>query len=223
MRDYYQQLYTNKIKIVGRNINYLRYAEDTTLMSESEEELKTSWWTWKRRVKKLVYFEFTIQKTKIVVSSSITSWKRDGETVRNFIFLGSKITADGDCSHEINRHLLLGRKAITKLDSVLKSRDITLLIKIRIVKAMIFLSSHERMWELDHKEGWVLKNGCFQMVLEKTLESSLDNKEIKPFNLKGNQAWIFIGRTDAEATMLFPLKEKSWLFGKDPDVEKHRK
>ena len=107
------------------------------------------------------------------------------ETVSDFIFLGSKITADGDCSHEIQRHLLLGRKAMTKLDSILKSRDITFLTKVCIVKAMFFSRNHVRMWELDHKEGWALKNWCFwTLFLEKTPESPLDRKEIKPVNLK---------------------------------------
>ena len=103
------------------------------------------------------------------------------ETVGDFIFLGSKITADGDYSHEIKRCLLLGRKAMTNLDSILKSRDITLPIKVYILKAIVFSSSHVQMWELDHKEGWVPKNWCFQtVVLEKTLESLLHSKEIKP-------------------------------------------
>ena len=121
------------------------------------------------------------------------------ETMTDFIFLGSKITVDGDSSHEIKRHLLLGRKVMTRLDSILKSRDITLLSKVCIVKTG-FSSSHVWICELDHKEGWVPKNWCFwTVVLEKTLESPLDYKEIKSINSKGNQSWIFIGRTDAEA------------------------
>ena len=124
------------------------------------------------------------------------------EIVTDFIFLGSKITADVDCSHEIKRHLLLGRNAMTHLDSVLKSRDITLPTKVHIVKA--FPSSHVWMWQLDHKEGWALKNWCFQIVvLEKTLESPLDWKEIKPGNPKGNQPWIFIGRTDLKLKLQY--------------------
>ena len=110
--------------------------------------------------------------------------------------------------HEIKRHLLLGRKAITNLDSVLKSRDITLLIKVRVVKA--FSSSHVWMWQLDHKEGWALKNWCFQIVvLEKTLESPLDCEEIKPVNPKGNWSWTVIGRTDAEAPYFGYLKRRA--------------
>ena len=117
-----------------------------------------------------------------------------------FIFLGSKITADGDWSHEIKRRLLLGRKAMTNLDSILKSRDVTLPTNVCIVKATVFFSSHVWMWELYGKEGWVPKNWCFwTVVLEKALESPLDCKEIKPVNPTGNQSWLFIGRTDAEA------------------------
>ena len=113
---------------------------------------------------------------------------------------GSKITADGDYSHEIKRRLLLERKAMTNLDSILKSRDITLPAKVCIVKTIVLPSSHVWMWELDHQGCWALKNWCFwNMVLEKTLESPLDCKEIKPVNPKGNESWIFTGMTDAEA------------------------
>ena len=141
---------------------------------------------------------------KIMASGPITLWQINGEkleTMSYFIFWGSKISEDGDCSHEIKRHLLLGRKAMTNLDSVLKSRDITLSTNVCIVKAMfVFSSSHVWMWELEHKEGWTPKSGCFQtVVLKKTLKSSLESKEIKTVNPKGNQPWIFFGRTDAEA------------------------
>ena len=125
------------IKIARRNINNLRYADDTTLMAESEEELKSLLMKVKEESEK-VGLKLSIQKTKIMVSSPITSWQIDGETVRNFILGGSKITADGDCSHEIKRHLLLGRKVMTNLDSMLKSRDIILPTKVRLVKAMVF-------------------------------------------------------------------------------------
>ena len=128
------------IKAAGRNINNLRYADDTTLMAESEEELKSLLMKVKEESEK-VGLKVNIQKTKIMASSPITSWEIDGETVEtvsDFIFLGSKITADGDCSHEIKRRLFLGRKAMTNLDSILKSRDITLLRKVHIVKAMDF-------------------------------------------------------------------------------------
>ena len=113
------------IKIAGRNINRLGYVDDTTLVAESEEDLKSLLMKVKEESEK-VGLKFNIQETKIMASSTITSWQIDGETVRDFIFLCSKITADGDCSHEIKRHLLLGRQAMTNLDSVLKSRDIIL-------------------------------------------------------------------------------------------------
>ena len=128
------------IKIARRNINHLRYAEDTILMAESEEELKSLLMKVKEESEK-VGLELNIQKTKIMASGPITSWQIDGETVETvaeFIFLGSKITADGDCSHEIQKHLLLGRKVMTNLDKILKSRDITLSTKVRLVKAMVF-------------------------------------------------------------------------------------
>ena len=126
------------------------------------------------------------------------------ETVTDFIFSGSRITVGGDCSHEIKRHLLLEREVMTNLDSILKSRDITLLTKVCLCfvcsQSYGFSSSHVWMWELDHEEGWTPKNWCFwTVVLEKTLESLLDGKEIKPVNPKGNQFWMFFGRTDAEA------------------------
>ena len=123
------------IKIAGRNINNLRYADDTTLMAENEEELKSLLMEVKVKSEK-VGLKFNIQKTKIMASGPITSWEIDGET--DFIFLGSKITADGDCSHEIKRRLLLGRKVMTSLDSIFKSRDISLPTKVRLVKAMVF-------------------------------------------------------------------------------------
>src|SRR5574341_449283 len=125
------------IKIAGRNINNLRYADDTTLMAESEEELKSLLMKVKEESEK-VDLKLNIQKIKIMASGPITSWEIDWETVSDFVFLGSKITADGDCSHEIKRRLLLGRKVMTNLDSILKSRDITLPTKVRLVKAMIF-------------------------------------------------------------------------------------
>ena len=148
----------------------------------------------------------------ICVSLMANRWRNSGNSVRLY-FLGSKITVDGDCSHEIKRHLLLGRKVMTNLDSILKSRDITLPTKVH----------HIWMWELDCEDSWALKNWCFWTVmLEKTLESPLDCKEIKPVNPKGNQSWIFIGRTDyvAEAPILWPLDAKSWLVEKYPDAGK---
>ena len=125
------------IKISRRNINNLRYSDDTTLMAESEEELKSLLMKVKEESEK-VGLKLNIQKTKIMASGPITSWQIDGETVTDFIFGGSKISADGDCSHEIKRCLLLGRKVMTNLDSILKSRDITLPTKVRLVKARVF-------------------------------------------------------------------------------------
>ena len=128
------------IKIAGRNLNNLRYADDTTFMAESEEELKNFLMKVKEESEK-VGLKLNIQKTKIMASGPITSWQKDGEkveTVTDFIFLGSKITADGNCSHDIKRCLLLGRKAMTNLDSVLKSRDIILQATVCLVKAMVF-------------------------------------------------------------------------------------
>ena len=142
------------IKIAGRNINNLRYADDTTLMAESEEELKSLLMKVKEESGK-VGLKLNIQKTKIMASSPITSWQIDGETVEtvsDFIFLGSKITADGDCSHEINRHLLLGRIVMMNLDSILKSTDIILLTKVLLVKAMVFPGSCMDV-ELECKES----------------------------------------------------------------------
>ena len=206
-----------RIKIAGRNINNLGYAVDTTLMAESEE-LKSFLMKVKEESEK-VGLKLNIQKMKIMASSPITSWQIDGETVetvRDFIFLGSKITADGDCSHEIKRCLLLGRKAMTNLDSILKNRDIPLSTKVHLVKVVW-------MWELDCEESWALKNWCFwTVVLEKTLESPLDCKEIQPVHLKGDQSWVFTGRIDAkaEAPILWLPDVKNWLIGKDPDAGK---
>ena len=125
------------IKITGRNINNIRYADDTTLW-QSEEELKSLLMKVKEESEK-VGLTLNIQKTNILASEHITSWQMDGETVADFIFGGSKITENGECSHEIKRHLLLGSKAMTNLDSILKSRDITLSTKVHLVKAMVFL------------------------------------------------------------------------------------
>ena len=139
----------------------------------------------------------------------------------NFIFLGSKITVDGDCSHKIKKCLFFGRKAMTNLTSILKSRDITLTDKSWYSQSYGFPRSHVWIGELDCKESWGLKNLCiWTAVLEKTLESLLDSKEIQPVHSKGDQSWIFIGRTDAEAEtpILWPPDAKNWLTGKDPDA-----
>jgi len=146
------------IKIAGRNINNLRYADDTTLMAESEEELKSLLMRVKEESEK-VGLKLNIQKIKIMASGPIISWEIDGETVEtvsDFLFLGSRITADGDCSHEIKRCLLLGRKAMTNLDSMLKSRDITLPTKVHLVKAMVFPVVMYRCesWTVKKAECW---------------------------------------------------------------------
>src|SRR5574337_473990 len=200
------------IKIARRNINNLRYAHDTTLMAESEEELKSLSMKVKEESEK-VGLKLNIQKTKIMASGPITSWEIAGETketVTDVIFWGSKITADGDCSHEIKRRLLLGRKVMTNLDGILKNRDITLPTKVHLVKAMVFPVV------IYGYEGWTVKKAECQRVdifelLEKTLESPLDCKEIKTVNPKGNQHRILIGRTyvEAEAPILRPPDVKS--------------
>ena len=149
------------IKIAGRNINHLRYADDTTLMAESEEELKSLLMKVKEESEK-VGLKLNIQKTKIMASGPITSWQIDGETVEtmtDFIFGGSKITADCDCSHEIKRCLRLGRKAMTNLDSLLKSRDITLLTKVHLVKATVFPVV------MYGCESWIIKLSTKQLML----------------------------------------------------------
>ena len=200
------------IKIARRNINNLRYADDTSLLEENEEALKSLL----MKVKK--------QKTSagiwchhFIASRLVTSRNR-----ADVIFLGSKITADVNCSHEMKRHLLLERKANINLVSVLKSRDISLPTKVHIIKAMVFLVV------VYGCESWTIKkanpkNWCFQtVVLEKTLKNPLDSKEIKSVSPKGNQPWIFTGRTDteAEAPILWPLDGKNRLVGKDLDAEK---
>ena len=142
------------------------------------------------------------------------------ETVADFIFLGSKFTADGDCSHEIKRRLLLERKVMTNLDSILKKQTLYFVNKDPSSQAYGFSSSHVYMWELDYKESWAPKNWCFwTVVLEKTLESPLDCKEIHPVHPKGDQSWVFTGRTDVEAETpkFWPPDAKSWLIWKDPD------
>ena len=165
-----------------------------------------------------------IDLSKIVIKylgKIFTSWQINGETVEtvaDFIFMGSKITADGDCSHEIKRRLLLGRKVMTNLDSIFKSRDITLPTKVSLVRAMVF-----PVIMYGYKESWVQKNWCFwTVVLEKTLESPLDYNEIQPVHPTGNQSWIFIRRTDVEAETpkLWSPDAQNWLIWKDPDAGK---
>ena len=179
------------IKIAGRNINSLRYADDTTLMAENEEELKNLLMKVKEESEK-VGLKLNIQKTKIMASGPIISWETDGETVEtvsDFILGGSKITADGDCSHEVKRCLFLGRTVMTNLDSILKSRDIPLPTKVHLVKAMVFpvvmygceswtVKKTERQ-RIDAFELW-----CWRRLFE----SPLDCKEIQPIHPKGNQS-----------------------------------
>ena len=165
---------------------------------------------------------------KLMAFGPITSWQTDGETmetVTDFIFLGSKITADGDCSHEVKRRLLLGRKAMTNLDSVLKSRDITLLTKVHLAKAMVFpvVMYGCESWTIKNAECQRTDDWCVWIaVLEETLESPLDRKEIQLVHPKGNLPWKFSGRTDAEGEtpILWPPDEKSWLIGKHSDAGK---
>ena len=164
--------------------------------------------------------KFNIQKTEITASGPITSWQIDEEAmerVTDFIFLDFEITADGDSSHKIKRHLYLGRKAMSNLDHILKSRDITLPAKVHLVKAMVLpvvMYGCESWCE----ESWAPKNWCFwTVVLEKTLESPLDCKEVQPVHSK-DQSWVFIGRTDAETPILWPPHVKDWLIGKDPNA-----
>ena len=159
-----------------------------------------------------------------MASGPITSWQIDGETVEmvtDFISGGSKITANGDCSHEIKRRLLLGRKVMTNIDSIFKSRGITLPTKVRLVKAMVFtvVMYGCESWAVKKAEHWRI-DVFWTVVLEKTLGSPLDCREIQPVHPKGDQSWVFIGRTDAEAEtpILWPPDAKNWLIGKDPDV-----
>ena len=184
-------------------------------MAESEE-LKSLLMKVKEESEK-AGFKLNIQKTKIMASGPITSLQIDGETietVRDFILGGSKITADGNWGHEIKRHLLLGRKAMTNLDSKhIKKQRYYFASKGPSSHSYGFSSSHVWMWKLDYKESWAPKNWCFwTVVLEKTLESPLDCMEIKPVNPQGN-SWIFIGNTDAEAEaqIIWPPDTKNWL------------
>ena len=193
-------------------------------MAESVEQLQSLLMKVKEESEK-VGLKLNIQKTKIMASGPITSWEIDGETVEtvtDFIFGSSKITADGDCSHEIKRRLLLGRKVMTNLDSILKNRHY-FANKGPSSQGYGFSSGHVWIWELDCEESWAPKNWCFlTVVLEKTLASPLDCKEIQPVHPKGDQSQVFTGRTDADAETptLWPPHVNSWLIGKDPDAGK---
>ena len=212
------------IKTSGRNVNNLRYADDTTLIAENKEELKSLLMKGKEESEKFG-LKLNFQKTKIMASGPITSWQIDEEimeTVRDFIFLGSKITADGECSHEIKRCLLLGRKVMTNQDSILKSRDITLPTKVRLVKAMVFpvVIYGCESWTIKKAEHWRID--AFELWCWRRLKNLLDCKKIQLINHKGNQSWIFIGRTDTEAEtpVLWLPDVKNWLIRKNPDAGK---
>ena len=208
------------IKIARRNINNLRYADDIIFMAENEE-LKSVLMKVKDESEKLG-LKLNIQKTKIMASGPITSWQIDRETMetlRDFTFLGSQITADVDCSHEIKRHLLLEKKSYDEPRQHIKKQRHYFVNTGPSSQGYGISSSHVLMWKLDYKESRVPKNWCFRTaVLEKTLESPLDCKEIQPVHPKGDQTWIFIGKTDVEAEtpILWPPHAKSWLIGKDP-------
>ena len=212
------------INISARNINNLRYADDTTFMAESKEEVKSLLMKLNEESEKAGLI-VNIQKTKIRASDPITTWQIDGETmetVRDFIFLGSKITVDGDHSHEIKRRLLLGRKAMTNLDSILISRNITVPTQFHLIKAMVppVVMYGCESWTI--KETEYQRIDAFKLVLEKPLESHLDWKKIQSVHPKGNQSWIFIRRTDAEveAPIFWTPDGKSWLSIKVPDAGK---
>ena len=176
------------LQVQGENINNLRYADDTTHIAESKEELKGLLMKVKEKSEK-PGLKFNIQKIKIMASSPITAWQIDGETmetVRDFIFLGSKVTADGDCSHEIKRHLLLGRRALTNLDSILKSRDITLPTKVRLVKAVVFpvVMYGCESWTIKKAECQRIELLCWRRLLRVPWTARRSNqsilKEISP-------------------------------------------
>ena len=192
-------------------------------MVESEEELKSLLMKVKEESEKVV-LNLIIQKSKITATSPITSWKIDRETVEtvaDFILGGSKITADGDCSHEIKRSLLLGRKVMTYLDSIFKSRDLNFSTNVCLIKAMVFPVVKYAC------ESWTIKKAehgridAFELWWwRRLLRVPLDCKEIQPVHPKGNQSWIFTARTDAEAEtpILWPPDVKNWLIWKDPDA-----
>ena len=213
------------IKIAGRNINNLRYADDTTLMAESEEELKSLLMKVKEESEK-VGLKLNIQKTKIMACGPITSWEIDGkttETVTDFIFLGSKVTADGDCSHEFERFLLLGRKAMTNLDNIFKSRDITLPTKVHLVKAMVFPvvmygCESETIKKAEHQRIDAFELCCWRRLLRipwtarKSYQSIL--KEISPeYSLEGLMLKLklqYFGQLNGKSDSL----EKTLMLGK---------
>ena len=212
------------IKTAGRNISNLRNANDTTLTAESEEELKSLLMKVKEDREKAV-LKLNIQKMKIMASGPITSWQMDGgnmETVTDFIFLVSKMNVDGDCSHEIKKSHVPLKNSYDQPRRCIRKQRYHFANKSPYSQSYGFSSSQVWMWELDYK-GWGPKNWCFwTVVLEKTLEGPLDCKGIQPVHPKGNQSWIFIGRTGAEteAPIFWPPDVKNWLIRKDPDSGK---
>ena len=209
------------IKIAGRNSNNLRYADDTTLMAESEEKLKSLLVKVKEESEK-TGLKFNIQKTNGIQSHHFMANRWGKMETADFIFLGPRITAGGDWSHEVKRRLLLGRKAVTKLDSILRSRDITLLTKVPLVKTMVFLVMFRceswtvkkaKCWKIDAFELW-----CWRRLLE-SLELQGDQASQ---SYRKSTLTLFIGRTDAEAeaTILWPSDAKKWLIGKTLILEK---
>jgi len=201
------------IKFARRNINNFRYAYDTTLMAESKEELKSLLMKVKEESEE-VGLKLNIQKTKTMASGPITSWEIDGETmetVADFISWGSKITADGDCSHEIKRCLHLGRKVMTNLDSILKSRDITLPAKVRLVKAMVFPMVMYRCESWTVKKAECRRIDAFELWCLRRLLRVPWTARRYAVHPKGDQSWVFFGRTDAKAEtpVLWPPHVKS--------------
>ena len=190
-------------------------------MAKHEEELKSLLMNVKKKSEK-AGLKLNIQNTKIMVSGPITSWQIDGETVTDFNFLGSKITADGDCSHEIKRRILFGRKATTNLDSILKKRDITLPTKVRLLEAMVFPVVMYGCASWTIKKHECVRIDAFELWCWRRLLSPLDCKEIKPVNPKGNKFWILTGGTDveAEAPTLWRSNANSQFIGKDADAGK---
>ena len=213
------------IKIAGRNISNLRYADDTTLMAESEEELKSLLMKVKEESEK-VGLKLNIQKTKITASGPITSWQIDGETVEtvtDFIFLGSKITADGDCSHEIKRGLLLGRKVMTNLDSILKSRDITLSTKVRLAKATVFpvVMYRYESWTIkkaEHRRIDAFELWCWRRLLRVPWTARRSNQSIlKKINLEYSLEGLML---KLKLQYFGHLMRRDDSFEKNPDAGK---
>ena len=214
-----------RIKIPGINISNFRYADDAPLMAESEGELKSLLMKVKEE-RENPGLKLNIQKTKIMASSPITLWQIDGETmetVRGFIFEVPKSLQMVTAAMKFKRHLLLGRKVMTNLDSILKSRDLTLLTNVHLVKAMVFPAVMYgcECWIIKTAECW--RTDAFELLYwRRLLRVPLDNKRIQPVHPERNKSWIYIGRTDAEAEapILWPSEVKNWLFGKDLDAEK---